>query len=98
MPQLRYLSNVVTLQLDESKCNGCRRCVEVCPHAVFVMVNKRAKIDDRDACMECGACANNCEEGALTVGAGVGCAAAIIYGAIRGAEPTCDATAGSSCC
>jgi ferredoxin len=63
-----------------------------------VMVDKRARIDDRDACMECGACAKNCAEGALTVGAGVGCAAAIIYGAIKGTEPSCDGSSGSSCC
>jgi len=44
---------------------------------------------DRDACMECGACARNCPTGALSVKAGVGCAAAIIVGALRGTEPTC---------
>ena len=81
-------------QLDEARCNGCRMCVEVCPHAVFEMVEKRAVIRDRDACMECGACAMNCPEEALTVDSGVGCASAIITGAIKGTEPTCDC----SCC
>ena len=86
---LRYLPGVTTLELDVTKCNGCQLCKIVCPHAVFEMVDKRAKIVDRDACMECGACALNCSEKAITVDAGVGCAAAIIVGSIIGTEPTC---------
>jgi len=95
----RYLANVVTLHLDPGKCNGCRLCVEVCPHAVFVIDNKCARIVDRDACMECGACAQNCEPGAITVTAGVGCAEAIIYGVVSGRDPNgCCDNADSSCC
>ncbi len=90
MPQLRYLPDVVTLSLDEQRCNGCRMCVTVCPHGVFTIVDRRALIADRDACMECGACAKNCESGAISVDSGVGCAAAIIVGALRGTEPNCD--------
>jgi NAD-dependent dihydropyrimidine dehydrogenase PreA subunit len=45
---------------------------------------------DRDACIECGACQLNCQPGAITVEAGVGCAAAIIQGKLKGTEPTCD--------
>ena len=81
---LRYLSNVVTLRLDAGQCSGCGRCVEVCPHAVFVLTNRKAEIVDRDACMECGACALNCSPGALTVSAGVGCATAVIASALAG--------------
>jgi NAD-dependent dihydropyrimidine dehydrogenase PreA subunit len=73
----RYLKNVVTLELDTDKCIGCRRCLEVCPHAVFTMTESRASIRDRDACMECGACAKNCSVDAITVKAGVGCAQAV---------------------
>jgi len=77
MTQLKYISDVVTLHYEESKCKGCGMCVEVCPHGVYVLENKKAQITDRDLCMECGACANNCEFGAISVDAGVGCAAAI---------------------
>jgi len=90
MPQFRYLPNVVTLTLDPQRCNGCRMCVTVCPHEVFEIVDRRARIVDRDACMECGACARNCESGAISVDSGVGCASAIIIGALRGTEPNCD--------
>ena len=93
---LHYIKGVASLELDDGKCNGCRMCVEVCPHAVFEITGKRARIADRDACMECGACQMNCPEGAVTVAAGVGCAAAVIVGAIRGSEPACDCSCGTS--
>jgi NAD-dependent dihydropyrimidine dehydrogenase PreA subunit len=95
---LHYIHGVATLRLDEEKCNGCRMCVEVCPHAVFAITDKRATIVDRDGCMECGACEMNCPEGALSVESGVGCATAIIVGAVRGTEPTCDCSSDSDCC
>jgi NAD-dependent dihydropyrimidine dehydrogenase PreA subunit len=93
-----YLTDVVTLELDSDKCNGCRLCVVVCPHAVFGFEKKKAVILHKDYCMECGACAKNCKEGAITVKTGVGCAAGIINGLLRGTEPTCDFGEGSSCC
>lgn len=74
----KYLKNVVTLELDRDKCTGCGMCVEVCPHEVFLVENRKAMIGERDFCMECGACASNCPSAAITVQAGVGCAAAII--------------------
>ena len=78
MNGLRYLKNVVSLQLYREKCNGCRLCTVVCPHHVFEMADRYAAIIDRDACMECGACARNCPEGAISVKSGVGCATAVI--------------------
>jgi len=89
---VKYLKNVVTLSYDPEKCTGCRRCLEVCPRAVFEMQDKKAHITDKDRCIECGACANNCQYEALSVNAGVGCATAIIYGMLQGTEPDC------SCC
>ncbi len=87
---MRYLESVVTLELDPELCNGCGRCLEVCPHAVFRLGNRRAVLADRGACMECGACARNCEPGALRVHAGVGCATAVLIGRLTGSEPACE--------
>ncbi len=89
MTELKYLKNVATLRLDSSRCSGCGMCCQVCPHAVFALKNRKAFIVDRDLCMECGACAMNCPKGAISVRAGVGCAAALIQGKLRGTEPTC---------
>lgn len=97
MAGLRYLKNVVTLELDGEKCSGCGMCVQVCPHAVFVIGNGKAEIVDRDACMECGGCEMNCPAEAINVQAGVGCATGIIIGAIRGTEPTCDCSQDINC-
>jgi len=99
MNKLKYLSGVVSLQLDRTKCIGCRECLNVCPHQVFILFEKKAAIGDRDSCMECGACALNCSTQAISVRKGVGCAQGIINGLMRGTKPTCDCSGGaSSCC
>jgi NAD-dependent dihydropyrimidine dehydrogenase PreA subunit len=93
-----YLPDVVTLELDPALCNGCRMCLNVCPHAVFGFSNKKAVILHKDLCMECGACAMNCPQEAIRVKSGVGCAAGVLNGLIRGTEPTCDCGSGGECC
>lgn len=90
---LNYIKDVATLQLVREKCNGCRQCTIVCPHHVFVMENKKAKIINLDACMECGACAVNCTENAISVKAGVGCASAVINTRFKK-----NAASGEGCC
>ena len=90
MERFVYLKDVVTLALDEEKCVGCGLCMTVCPRAVFSMNDRHVQIDNRDLCMECGACSRNCPTGALTVQAGVGCAAAVINAALG--------RSGDSCC
>lgn len=98
---MKYLANVATLTYAPEKCVGCGRCVEVCPQGVFVLEDHLVWITDKDRCMECGACALNCDFGALAVDAGVGCAAALINSMITGGEPTCgcgDSDSGAGCC
>jgi len=94
---LRYLPGVVTLTLEREKCNGCGLCTTVCPHAVFRMADGKSVIVDRDACMECGACARNCPSGAITVRPGVGCAAAVLAGAVGASKSGCCCSDNSSC-
>jgi NAD-dependent dihydropyrimidine dehydrogenase PreA subunit len=93
-----YLKGIVSLAYDSSKCIGCRLCVEVCPHEVFMMDGKIALLVNIDNCMECGACEINCEPGAIRVNSGVGCASAYIYGFLNKTEPNCDCSGGSSSC
>jgi ferredoxin len=93
-----YLKNVVTLELNQQKCNGCRMCTIVCPHKVFMIKDRIAFINKKDLCMECGACEKNCPEGAISVKSGVGCAAGIINGLLRGTEPSCDCSSSKSGC
>ena len=95
---LRYLANVVSLELNESRCNGCGMCLAVCPREVFALENGKARIADRDACIECGACQRNCPFPAVTVNPGVGCAAAIIQGVLQGTAPSCGCSPDGGCC
>lgn len=90
-----YIKNGETLRLDPEACTGCGACLDVCPHAVFVMESGKARIMRREGCMECGACALNCPVHALQVSTGVGCAAAILSGKLRGGKVVC---CGEDCC
>ncbi len=97
-----YLKNIASLKLKRDQCNGCGMCIKVCPHSVFVLERDKVKIDNLDACMECGACSMNCEQKALSVTPGVGCAAALINAKLgRTSAPCCgptDDSSSSGCC
>jgi len=93
---MTYLKKVASLNLLPEKCIGCGMCANVCPHRVFEVTGGKARITN-DRCMECGACAVNCPTNAITVHAGVGCAAAIIKGWLTGSEPSCDCSGGDCC-
>lgn len=84
--ELRYLKDVVTLELDSDKCTGCGMCTQVCVHAVFALDGGVVEVLDRDGCMECGACAMNCPTEAVTVRPGVGCAWAIFFDWVKRTE------------
>lgn len=96
---LKYLKGVAALKLDTDKCIGCGMCLNVCPHAVFSLIESKAHITDIDHCMECGACAMNCPVSAISVRKGVGCAYAmlmsILSGNNNGDGPCCG---GPDCC
>ncbi|MCK5070484.1 MAG: 4Fe-4S binding protein [Desulfocapsa sp.] len=89
MAELRYLEDVVTLEYDKDKCIGCTMCTMVCPHAVFVMEDKKAVMIARNLCMECGACMKNCPSGAITVESGEGCVRGIINELLGIEGPCC---------
>jgi NAD-dependent dihydropyrimidine dehydrogenase PreA subunit len=94
-----YPTAINTLCYDPELCIGCEMCSVVCPHGVFAMNGRVARLVRPVACMECGACQLNCPVEAITVDSGVGCAAAMIRAALLGQdEATCGPVAESSCC
>ena len=84
-----------TLRYRPGRCIGCGRCAEVCPHRVFEMVERKARLVEAERCMECGACQVNCPAQAIEVESGVGCAHAMINAALRGKK---EVTCGDDCC
>ncbi|MBN1409766.1 MAG: 4Fe-4S binding protein [Spirochaetales bacterium] len=54
-------------KIDQEKCNGCGKCVAVCPQEAISIVDKTAVIDT-DRCVECGICYNTCPYGAIYAG------------------------------
>lgn len=99
---MKYLKNVVTLDLDEDKCTGCGTCLDVCPRGVLAAWDRKIAVHDRDACIECGACQRNCAFEAIRVQTGVGCAQALFTAMLTGGEPVCgcegEGTSSSGCC
>jgi ferredoxin len=90
-----------TLVLDEERCINCKRCTQVCPHAVFTEGKDHVELVWPASCMECGACALNCPVRAITVQSGVGCATAMIGAALRGKDMDTECSCGGddgSCC
>jgi NAD-dependent dihydropyrimidine dehydrogenase PreA subunit len=87
--KMKYLKNVVSLQLDPEACVGCGRCVEVCPRGVFILEGGKSRIVDRDGCLECGACGRNCAGNAISVKNGVGCAIGILNASLGRSDVCC---------
>ena len=52
--------------IDKEKCEGCGDCVEVCPTSCIQMVDKLAVVKE-DECIDCVACADECEQVAITM-------------------------------
>ncbi len=84
-----------TLRFTPGRCINCGRCIEVCPQGVFAPRAARVSMVAAPECMECGACQMNCPAGAVSVDAGVGCAAAMIRAALTGKK---EVTCGPECC
>lgn len=80
-----------TLIYRPGSCINCGMCIEVCPHAVFASGEKVVDVVRHAECMECGACVTNCPTDALEVDAGVGCAEALLWQALKGGDA-------SACC
>lgn len=55
------------IELDRSRCNGCRACFDICPVGVYGDLDEEKKMTFRDehACFACSACVKQCPERAL---------------------------------
>jgi len=53
--------------VDNSKCNGCEECLEVCSVGVLGIRNGKAFAARPDDCVGCLSCVDVCKEGAINV-------------------------------
>jgi len=62
--------------IDQSLCNGCTRCVDICPMGAMTLVSandphhprsKKARLSE-DLCLGCGLCVRACRHGSLSLG------------------------------
>jgi DNA-directed RNA polymerase subunit D len=54
-------------QIEIGDCNGCGRCVEVCPREVLIMEDARAKAKNTLECSLCKLCIEECETGVIQI-------------------------------
>jgi len=55
------------ITIDESKCNGCGKCVEACAEGALQIVNGKARLVKEQFCDGFGDCLGECPTGALKI-------------------------------
>ena len=55
----------MAIKIDLQKCNGCSKCVEVCPANAMKIENEKAVVSNE--CIECGVCINECPSEAISL-------------------------------
>ena len=61
---------MATITVDRDKCDGCGRCVELCPMGILIISEgdeKKAKATEEEWCMVCQLCETECHKGAIKV-------------------------------
>jgi len=73
----KLVTNPCVAHSDESMCNGCSQCANVCPYGAITYVEKEFRMPDRTTkirrvasvnpavCQGCGACTVTCPSGAM---------------------------------
>ena len=56
----------ISVKVDEDKCIGCGKCVDVCVFGGRELIDGKGKID-LERCLGCGRCAEVCPAGATTI-------------------------------
>lgn len=55
------------VNIDESKCDGCGKCVTACAEGAIRLVDGKARLVSESHCDGLGACLGECPRGAITV-------------------------------
>lgn len=52
------------IYIDSNRCDGCGRCLEICPNSAIALQGKKAIIEE-SRCKECEVCLDACLRGAI---------------------------------
>jgi len=55
------------VEIDQKKCDLCKKCVEACPKNILEIKNNKLVITDIEQCTICKSCMEICENNAITV-------------------------------
>ncbi|MFW6114787.1 MAG: ATP-binding protein [Thermodesulfobacteriota bacterium] len=58
---------VYLIKVENSKCNGCGECADLCPVNVFEMRAGKSIPARTQSCLGCGTCEAVCKPGAIIV-------------------------------
>lgn len=53
--------------IDNSKCNACKTCIEVCPMECFEEQDGKVVVSKPDECIGCHACEVQCPTQAISI-------------------------------
>ncbi|MBQ2825105.1 MAG: NADH-quinone oxidoreductase subunit NuoF [Clostridia bacterium] len=59
-------SNLITYEIEASKCKGCTLCAKKCPASAIAGELKNPHIINQDMCIKCGQCVTLCKFGAIS--------------------------------
>ncbi|MBN1545694.1 MAG: 4Fe-4S binding protein [Syntrophaceae bacterium] len=55
------------IQIDETRCNGCRLCITACSERALTIINGKAKLVSDIYCDGLGNCLGECPQGAISI-------------------------------
>jgi ferredoxin len=55
----------VEVHIDRSACNGCGRCLQVCPYDAIELDNNGKAVIDQTLCKQDGLCVRECPQNAI---------------------------------
>ncbi len=59
-------SNLITYEIEASKCKGCTLCAKKCPASAISGELKNPHVINQDMCIKCGQCVTLCKFGAIS--------------------------------
>ena len=66
-PGIFYYRAYPQIEIKQSKCTSCKKCVEVCPKKIYSFEDNKLKINNLIDCDLCNACVEVCKDEAIII-------------------------------